>query len=133
MSLWGATHASPVREPGENRGGGCQGPATAASPGLPGHSWPEEGLENNISGEAKAPIQAKRIWPREKSQLRFYRFTAIPVQVPVRETPALPEPTKHTWWKRGEYLHAAVMDTTPGLPFSGKPWQKCAERRRCLF
>lgn len=33
-----------------------------------GGCWPEERLESNISGQAKAPIQAEeRIWPREKS------------------------------------------------------------------
>lgn len=33
-----------------------------------GGCWPEEGLESNISGQAKAPIQAEeRMWPREKS------------------------------------------------------------------
>lgn len=69
--------------------GGDQGPALEAVPGLPDHSWPEEGLESYISGEAKAPSQAeKRMAQREISSFDSTVFEAISVWAPVPEAPS---------------------------------------------
>lgn len=104
------------QESGGGGGSGDQGPAPEAVPGLPDHSWPEEGLESYISGEAKAPSQAeKRMWHREKSPALSLQFLKQSLSGHWCRRPlALPEPANCTRWKRSEYLHAAVMDTTPG-------------------
>lgn len=62
---------------------------------------PEEGLESNISGQAKAPIQAeerKNVARREISSFSFDSivFVAIPVPAPAPEARSPAEPAHCT-------------------------------------
>lgn len=115
-SLWGAIHASPVGHPGERGWWGetrgllwklCQGCLTTAGQK---RVW-----RVTFQGRQRLQARLRREWPREKSPALILQFLKQSLSGHgCRRPPALPEPANCTRWKRSEYLHAIVMDTTPG-------------------